>query len=137
MNVHHLNCLKIESPFGSGIGHCLLLEDQGRLILIDSGIGLAETIDPEKSLGKDLVTMSGFKLDERLTAIRQVQEMGFDPRQVTDIICSHLDPDHIGGLKDFPHARIHVSVEEYAIFKTGNDRYLPQQLSHNPADGTL
>lgn len=130
--IHHLNCVKIESPMGSAIGHCLLIEENNKLTLIDSGIGLLECKEPEKRLGKELITSVGFAFDENLTAIMQIEKLGFHPENVENIICSHLDPDHIGGVADFPEAQIHVSKEEYKSFKNGNERYLQQQLSHNP-----
>ncbi|MEX0312859.1 MAG: MBL fold metallo-hydrolase [Allomuricauda sp.] len=117
---------------GSAIGHCLLIEENNKLTLIDAGIGLLESKEPEQRLGKELIEVTGFKFEESLTAIRQIEKLGFDPKNVEHIICSHLDPDHIGGIADFPKAKIHVSKEEYDSFKSGNERYLPQQLSHNP-----
>lgn len=132
MKIYHLNCVQIESPLGSAIGHCVLIESSGNLTLIDAGIGLAETRNPEKTLGRDLIEITGFKFDEKLTALIQIEQLGFDPKNVTNIICSHLDPDHIGGLSDFPKAVLHVSKEEYISFKSGNERYLSQQLSYKP-----
>ncbi|MDC6363384.1 MULTISPECIES: MBL fold metallo-hydrolase [Flavobacteriaceae] len=132
MKAYHLNCTKIESPFGSAIGHCILIENHGNLTLIDAGIGLAETREPEKKLGRELVEITGFQFDESFTAIRQIEELGLDPLKVTNIICSHLDPDHIGGIADFSNAKVHVSKEEYDSYKSGNERYFPHQLSHNP-----
>lgn len=117
---------------GSAIGHCLLVEVNDQLLLIDAGIGLLESKEPEKRLGRELIEVTGFEFDERLTAIRQIEELGFDPENVKHIICSHLDPDHIGGIQDFPNAKVHVSKEEYDSFKRGNERYLTQQLAHNP-----
>lgn len=39
--IHHLNCVKIISPINDNVcGHCLLVNENGRLILIDTGIGL-------------------------------------------------------------------------------------------------
>lgn len=132
MKVYHLNCVQIESPLGSAIGHCVLIESSGNLTLIDAGIGLTETKNPEKTLGIDLIELTGFKFDEKLTAIKQIEQLGFDPKNVTNIICSHLDPDHIGGFSDFPKAVIHVSEEEYKNFNSGNERYLSRQLSYSP-----
>ncbi len=117
---------------GSAIGHCLLLEGKNRLALIDSGIGLSETKEPEKKLGKELIEATGFTFDEKITAIRQIEHLGFKAKQITDCIVSHLDPDHIGGLADFPNLTVHVAEEEYNGFKNGNARYLPRQLAHNP-----
>ncbi|TVZ26067.1 glyoxylase-like metal-dependent hydrolase (beta-lactamase superfamily II) [Gillisia sp. Hel_I_86] len=132
LKVHHLNCVIIKSPMGKAIGHCLLLEQNKNLVLVDCGIGLSEAQNPEEKLGKELVDAVGFQLDPEITAIKQIQKLGFNPSKVTDCICSHLDPDHIGGLTDFPNARVHVSKEEYVAFKEGNERYLPYQLEHNP-----
>ncbi|MGS2737728.1 MBL fold metallo-hydrolase [Sinomicrobium sp. M5D2P17] len=132
MKVHHLNCVKIESPFGSAIGHCILIESNESLTLIDAGIGMAETKEPEKILGKELVEITGFQFDESLTAIKQIEQLGLNPDKVANIICSHLDPDHVGGAADFPKARLHLSKEEYNSFKDGHERYLNHQLSHNP-----
>ncbi len=117
---------------GSAIGHCLLIQENEKLILIDAGIGLLESKEPEKRLGKELIEVTGFEFEENLTAIRQIEKLGLNSNNVENIICSHLDPDHIGGLADFPKAKVHVSKEEYESFKSGNERYLQQQLSHNP-----
>ncbi len=132
MKIYHLNCVQIESPFGSAIGHCVLIEANEELTLIDTGIGIAETREPEKRLGKELIEITGFKFSENLTAIKQIEKLGFAPENVKNIICSHFDPDHIGGLEDFPKATIHVSKEEYESFKRGNERYLSRQLAHEP-----
>ncbi len=131
MKVHHLNCVAIESPFGPAIGHCLLVVDNQNLTLIDSGIGLAETKNPKELLGKELIERTGYRFNENLTAIKQIEKLGYKPNQVKNIICSHLDPDHIGGLIDFSNAKIHVSQEEFESFKSGHERYLTRQLSHN------
>lgn len=132
LKIHHLNCTLIESPFGSAIGHCMLLEGKNKLVLVDSGIGLSETEKPEIKLGKELIDITGFKFDKDITAINQIKKLGLKPENVKDCICSHLDPDHIGGLADFADLKIHVAKEEYDSFKSGNERYLPQQLEHNP-----
>ena len=131
-SINHLNCLIIESRNGRAIGHCLLLRDNNDLALIDTGIGLLDTKDPEKRIGRELIDMVGFKFDESLTAIRQIEKLGYEPDQVKHCILTHLDPDHIGGLADFPNAKIHISVEELQNFKSGNPRYLPIQMAHYP-----
>lgn len=132
VQIYHLNCVQIESDFGSAIGHCVLINIDDSLTLIDSGIGIAETKEPEKKLGKELIEVTGFKFDENLTAVKQIRHLGLNPMNVGNIICSHLDPDHIGGAADFPNATMHFSKEEYLSFKEGNKRYLTHQLSHNP-----
>lgn len=132
LKIHHLNCIEIESSVGRAIGHCLLLEAENRLILIDTGIGLMDTQHPDERIGKELIDMVGFRFNEEWTAIRQIEHLGLNPKNVTDCIISHLDNDHIGGLADFPDAIIHMGLEEYDNFESGNPRYLKTPLSHNP-----
>lgn len=38
----------------------------------------------------------------------QLRASGIEPDEVRDIILTHLHADHIGGARDFPHARIHL-----------------------------
>ena len=131
--LHHLDCVKIISPLADKVvGHCLLLEEKDRLILIDTGIGLADTLDPVGRIGQELIDLVGYHFDEKRTAIAQIKKLGLDPARVTDCIITHLDNDHIGGLADFPSATVHVSEEEYNNYLTGNPRYLKTPLEHNP-----
>lgn len=45
--IHHLNCVRIVSPFNDNVcGHCLLIQEDNKLILIDTGIGLLDTQQP-------------------------------------------------------------------------------------------
>lgn len=133
VKIHHLNCVEIQSPkYGRAIGHCLLLEATDRLILIDVGIGLMDTESPLQRIGRELIEVTGFKFNEQWTAIKQIKKLGLNPQNVKDCVVSHLDPDHIGGLVDFPNAKVHVAIEEYNNFKSRNPRYLPHQLNHNP-----
>jgi glyoxylase-like metal-dependent hydrolase (beta-lactamase superfamily II) len=69
-----------------------------------------------------------------MTAVRQIERMGFKASDVRHIVMSHLDFDHAGGLDDFPHATVHMlGVErDYAFAqKTWLDRqrFRPQQWS--------
>lgn len=131
--IHHLNCVKIVSPINDNVcGHCLLLKENDRLILVDTGIGLLDTLDPIERIGQQLIDIVGYRFDENQTAVRQIETLGLDPEKVTDCIISHLDNDHIGGLADFPQATVHVGIEEFENFNSGNPRYLKTPLSHNP-----
>lgn len=131
--IHHLNCVKIVSPINDNVGgHCLLLNEKDRLILVDTGIGLLDTLQPAERIGQQLIELVGYQFDENQTAFRQIQKLGFDPGNVTDCIISHMDNDHIGGLADFPQATVHLSEEELNNFKAGNPRYLTLPMAHNP-----
>ena len=131
--LHHLNCVKIISPINENVcGHCLLVNENGRLLLIDTGIGLLDTLNPSERIGQQLIELVGYHFDENQTAINQIEKLGLDPKNVTDCIISHLDNDHIGGLADFPFATVHLSEEELNNFDSNNPRYLKLPLAHMP-----
>jgi glyoxylase-like metal-dependent hydrolase (beta-lactamase superfamily II) len=131
--IHHLNCVKIVSPINDNVcGHCLLLKENGKLILADTGIGLLDTQKPLERIGQQLIDMVGYRFDENQTAVRQIEKLGLDPEKVTDCIISHLDNDHTGGLADFPKAVVHLGAEELENYNSGNPRYLKTPLSHHP-----
>jgi glyoxylase-like metal-dependent hydrolase (beta-lactamase superfamily II) len=109
MKVHHLNCGTMS--LGT-VDHCLLVEttDSG-LVLVDTGFGLNCVRCP---------TLLGWSrrvirpvLRETETAIRQIEELGYDPADVRHILLTHLDYEHTGGLADFPWATVHVHGPEY------------------------
>ncbi|HEY8078359.1 MAG TPA: MBL fold metallo-hydrolase, partial [Labilithrix sp.] len=69
---------------------------------------------------------------EEMTAIRQIRRLGFDPRDVRNIVLSHLDFDHAGGLDDFPWATVHMLGREREAAEAQRTfldrmRYRPQQ----------
>lgn len=133
IEIHHLNCVKIVSPFNDNVcGHCLLLKENDHLVLIDTGIGLLDTLYPNERIGQELIDRVGYRFDENQTAVRQIEHLGLDPEKVTDCIVSHLDNDHIGGLADFPKATVHVGIEELENFHSGNPRYLKMPFAHHP-----
>jgi glyoxylase-like metal-dependent hydrolase (beta-lactamase superfamily II) len=133
MAVHHISCGYLHKPPSPRVGcHCLLLEGGGRLVLVDSGIGLLEVGDPDGRLGRPLIDAAGWQFAEANTAVRQVERLGFRPADVTDIVLTHADPDHAGGLADFPHARVHVGGEELAAVRADGGRYVPLQFAHGP-----
>jgi glyoxylase-like metal-dependent hydrolase (beta-lactamase superfamily II) len=133
ISIHHLNTVQIETPAGAtAIGHTLVLEEEGRLVLVDPGIGIADSIKPEERLGNALIEQVGFQFDTNRTAYQQMINKGLAPHLVHHCILTHLDPDHISGLSDFPRAAIHLSQEELDNFYSNNPRYILRQLGHYP-----
>lgn len=133
IQIFHLNCGILHNPPNPRAScHCLLLEEDGLLTLVDTGIGLLEVKDPINRVGQEIIDMAGFQFHEELTAYRQIELMGFKTEQVKHIVLSHADNDHAGGIADFPNAVVHLSAEEYHAFKKGSYRYFPQQFKHDP-----
>jgi glyoxylase-like metal-dependent hydrolase (beta-lactamase superfamily II) len=129
IRVHHLNCGSL-CPHGqrwiNGSGprfapalmvcHCLLIETAGSLVLVDTGIG-TQAIRQPASLGLFLRTLARPRLDPAETAVAQIRALGFSVADVSDIILTHLDPDHAGGLADFPSARVHLHQHEQSAME--------------------
>lgn len=133
LKIHHLNCGYLEAPPYPTAGcHCLLLETDQGLIVVDTGIGLLDVQHPNERIGEELIRLAGFQFNEANTAVRQTEAAGYSASDVKHIILTHADPDHVGGLADFPNAVIHISEEEMSNIANKNPRYLPNQFSHNP-----
>jgi len=149
MKVHHLNCGSM-CPLGrrliNGEGgwlasghmccHCLLIEGRNGLILVDTGLGTGDVSHPHR-LGALFNTVVRPKLSMSETALHQIRELGFDPRDVQHIVPTHLDLDHAGGLSDFPQAQVHVFDTELQAALTRptlaeRGRYVPAQWAHQP-----
>jgi glyoxylase-like metal-dependent hydrolase (beta-lactamase superfamily II) len=76
-------------------------------------------------------------LSHEETVAHQIDRRGFKREDVRDIIITHLDLDHAGGLSDFPAARVHVTAAEAlgAIRSPSwreRIRYRSAQWAHNP-----
>lgn len=131
--IHHINCGTLLVPgYPTVICHCLLLEDQSGLALVDTGIGLLDVQHPVERLGKELIDLAGFQFHQEDTAVRRIEKLGFSPEEVKHICLTHGDPDHAGGLADFPNARIHISQEELDHLRSGHWRYVSSQFEHQP-----
>jgi glyoxylase-like metal-dependent hydrolase (beta-lactamase superfamily II) len=112
--------------------HCVIFQLGERVILLDTGFGTREMLEPNLLIGDDALFKLGHVIDMRLTAYERLKARGIRPDQVTDIVLTHLDNDHAGGLHDFPNATVHLSAEELASFDGTRPRgpYKPYQISH-------
>lgn len=150
MKVHHLNCGTLRPVGGrwlSGTGpawafatlvcHCLLIETDAGLALVDSGLGLADLDDPRGRLGRGFLWTARPTLRPGECAARQVERLGFSQRDVRHIVLTHLDLDHAGGLADFPDAVVHVHAREldaalHPRSPLERERYRAAQFQHGP-----
>ena len=124
MRIHHLNCGSLCPRGGRLLGgaggplspapmccHCLLIEGDDRLILVDTGLGVEDVNEPQR-LGFMFNAIARPRLDVAETALRQVVDRGYRPSDVRHIVPTHLDLDHAGGISDFPGAAVHVFAAE-------------------------
>jgi glyoxylase-like metal-dependent hydrolase (beta-lactamase superfamily II) len=123
---------------GSLCCHCILAEtERDGLVLVDTGFGLNDVHFPRKRLSTFFLAMLKPDFKESMTAVRQIESLGYSASDVRHIVLTHLDFDHAGGLDDFPAATIHVLGPEIAA-ATARDtwldrqRYRPAQWSSRP-----
>ena len=100
---------------GELVCHCMLIESDAGLVLVDTGYGTRDVARPGERLSQFLQMLTNPQLRERETAVAQVRALGFDPADVRHIVVSHLDFDHAGGLEDFPNAAVHVTAREKEV----------------------
>ncbi len=147
MRIHHLNCGTmcpngarlingeggLLSP-GRIVCHCLLIEAADGLVLVDTGLGMEDMADRGRLGGVFAILRPRSNVAE--TALKQVEALGFSAGDVRQIVTTHLDPDHSGGLPDFPHAEVHVFGRELdaALNPSLRDRprYRKPHWSHGP-----
>jgi glyoxylase-like metal-dependent hydrolase (beta-lactamase superfamily II) len=144
MRIHHLNCGcmcpvggALFDGFSRGIRgtlicHCLLVESDDGLVLVDTGFGTRDVEETYPRLSPLFVHLNQIQLERRYTALEQVRKLGFAPSDVRHIVLTHLDFDHAGGLDDFPGATVHVMADEMDAARKrrgliARNRYRPQQ----------
>lgn len=143
--VHHLNCASMEPVLSRGgrltpprmVAHCLVIEGAAGLTLVDTGFGTGDLANPRKRMGTPFVKAMRPALDPAETAVAQVRALGHDPADVRDIVLTHLDLDHVGGIGDFPDASVHVFADELTAARRRRHpkekgRYVPAQWNHDP-----
>jgi glyoxylase-like metal-dependent hydrolase (beta-lactamase superfamily II) len=146
VKIHHLNCGtccpaggRLFDGYSSGasahlVCHCLLIETDRGLVLVDTGFGTREIERPRDRLSDFFLALNRPQLRAEETAVAQVRRLGFDPADVRHVVVTHLDFDHAGGIEDFPNARIHVTAREKEVADArdggafvSRKRYRPQQ----------
>src|ERR1700712_1842451 len=126
MRIHHLNCICTCPLFGRLFDgpptslvqrghlscHCLLIETEQGLVLVDTGFGLRDVANPHSRLSSFFLGLVKPEFREQMTAVRQIERLGFKANDVRHIVMSHLDFDHAGGIDDFPLATVHMMATE-------------------------
>jgi glyoxylase-like metal-dependent hydrolase (beta-lactamase superfamily II) len=120
---------------------CLLLEGEGRRILVDDGID--EKFAPKL---KDIYRVEN---DEH-TLERSLAARGLTTSDITNVLLTHLHFDHAGGstrrekgelVPRFPHARYHVQKKNLANARRPNPRerasYMSEDFEPLAAAGVL
>lgn len=159
MRVHHLNAATLcpaSARLVNGRGglferarlvcHVLAVETKDGLLLVDTGLGTDDLTTPSR-LGRAWLRQVSPRLDHGEPVITRLASIGATANDVRDIVLTHLDLDHAGGIADFPKATVHVHARELEAASRGlgtraNRRYVHDQWRHRPIwstfeDGTV
>lgn len=140
MTIHLMNCFTDNARWPSKLKTgmvCLLIESDQGLVLVDTGLGLDDYAHPSRMTRMfRIITSMPFDVSE--AAVNRIRALGFDPADVKHIVLTHMHFDHISGLPDFPHAKVHVHKREYDAFiaekkfRWTDAAYIPRYIAHKP-----
>lgn len=130
-----LNCGTLHPPGAVMVCRVLLLAGADGIALVDTGFGTADVADPGRLGPIRHLLRPALRREE--TALAQLAVRGIPATSVTDIVLTHGDLDHAGGITDFPGARVHLSAAELAAVRRRRgvlaaQRYRPAQWSGAP-----
>ena len=92
---------------------CLLVEDEDKLILIDTGLGDKQ----------DEKFFSFYDLHGDATLISSIKKSGYNPADITDVILTHLHFDHVGGAVKYNESRTLVPTFSNATYWSNEDHW--------------
>jgi len=102
---------------------CLLIQTESKNILIDTGIGDYH--------GEKFNLMFDIRSEKNPLALC-LKELNLHPRDITDLVISHLHFDHVGGIGVvntqglmeplFPHATLHLHRDHFAYSEAPSKR---------------
>lgn len=81
-------------------------------VLFDTGCDPRVVTDPEGTWGR-LARAFQVEMTEDDHPLHRLRSIGVGASDVAHVVVSHLHMDHAGGLRFFPHSRIHVQKTEY------------------------
>lgn len=118
----------------------LLLVSDSKKILIDTGMG-SKWDEKSKAI---------YRIDNNLSIERALNQKGFKPEEITDVILTHLHFDHTGGstkyeneklIPSFPNAKYYIQKQnfDWAINPTDRDRgsYIKENFEPLAKEGVL
>lgn len=138
MSIRILNCALMSPWFPRWHINApvLLVETEQGLVLVDTGLGLHDYERPSPVV-RFFSADFGILQNAGLSAVRQLEELGIQPGDVSHIVLTHLHFDHAGGLPDFPQAQVHVHRREYEAMRRPRSwielAYDPQDVARNPS----
>lgn len=110
----------------------ILVQGEGRNILIDCGINFESTVKQELA--------TGFNVENWNSPAEVLAEVGLSPEDIDVIIPTHAHWDHMGSLELFPNADVYLQRAEldgWESLLSGSDQYKALLSAVDSADITI
>jgi glyoxylase-like metal-dependent hydrolase (beta-lactamase superfamily II) len=104
-------------------------------VLIDAGFPKRTSVDVDLYPGKRLAKLLGVSMEPGASAVDRLPEAGLAPDAVKNIVLTHMHPDHVAGIEDFPSARVHVGAGEWEAAYHGGPLGKPDVSPFDGRDG--
>ena len=89
------------------------------VVLIDAGFPKRTGVSPADYPGKRMANTLGLSMEPGQAAVDRLDEAGIGAESVTHVVLTHMHPDHVGGIEDFPDATLVVTPSEWAAREHG------------------
>jgi N-acyl homoserine lactone hydrolase len=102
-----------------------LVEHPRGLVLVDTGLAPEAVGRPNAFYGA-MAAAVDFRFEREHCVDRQILMRGYRVEDVTDVVITHAHIDHTGGIRMFPHARLHIGALDlaYALHPAPEDTLL-------------
>jgi len=94
------------------LGCYLIKTNDGKHILIDSGMPATSTLPP-----------GTLPLMQQKNVLECLTELDLRPEDIDILVCTHFDIDHVGYHDAFPQAEFVVQREHYELARSGHPRF--------------
>lgn len=105
-------------PFPALFG--LIRHSEYGYILFDTGYSERFYLETSTFPNRIYAKLTPVVISPEQSAVAQLHQMGIEPSDINQVIISHFHPDHIGGLRDFPHAQFIHKNSDYQLLKRKN-----------------
>lgn len=111
----------------STLDECAVYEGGSRTDTIPILFSVFLIITEDKNILVDAgcETMPGFEMEDFVGTVAALKEKGYTPEDITDVIITHADHDHIECVKYFQNATIYIQKDEYE----SGASYIPEVMS--------
>ena len=89
------------------------------VVLIDAGFPRRTSVDFASYPGRSQAKTLGLSMDPGGAAVDRLSDAGLEAAAVSHVVLTHMHPDHVGGIEDFPGATLVVTSDEWAAREKG------------------